>query len=246
MGLPPTDDIDRDDDSEDREFNPNFPTPDIPQNVIDEPMNPQYTYRNWEDYICESKKAGRNFEKTLRDAGVIDYSGAIVFNGETLEFQSSQSDGYFQALPYFEASRMQIDIQISAKNPLNELDPERWEEKFSITLETGDSFTLDVMSDAIGMSLIKNGNEFLDPNEINTVSDMYSQFNVVIKLKSYQECSLIQEDNGDGDYDNGDGEGEEEKIDDTESISLYVILGGLVAFVILSFIVSTTGDKDGS
>lgn len=244
MSLPPTDDIDRDDDSEDRDFNPDTPTENIPQNVIDEPMNPQYTYRNWENYKCESKRAGREFAKTLRDNGVIDYAGALVFDGEVLEFQSPQADGYFQALPYFEASRMELDIQISARNPENELDPERWEEKFSVTLETGDSFTLDVVSNAMGISLIKNGKEFLDANEIDTVSNMYNEFYVIVRLKSYQECTLIEQDveppTG------GGGGGTQEEIDDTEGVSLYVILGGLVAFIILSFIISTTGDRDGS
>lgn len=243
MSLPPTDDIDRDDDSEDRDFNPDTPTENIPQNVIDEPMNPQFTYRNWENYKCESKRAGREFAKTLRDNGVIDYAGALVFDGEVLEFQSPQADGYFQALPYFEASRMELDIQISARNPENELDPQRWEEKFSITLETGDSFTLDVVSNAMSMSLIKNGKEFLDANEIDTVSNMYNEFYVIVKLKSYQECTLIQEQGG------GGGEDDEPPTtddDDTEGVSLYVILGGLVAFIILSFIISTTGDRDGS
>lgn len=243
MSLPPTDDIDRDDDSQDRDFNPDTPTENIPQNVIDEPMNPQFTYRNWENYKCESKRAGREFAKTLRDNGVIDYAGALVFDGEVLEYQSPQADGYFQALPYFEASRMELDIQISARNPENELDPERWEEKFSITLETGDSFTLDVVSNGMSMSLIKNGKEFLDANEIDTVSNMYNEFYVIVKLKSYQECTLIQEQGG------GGGEDDEPPTtddDDTEGVSLYVILGGLVAFIILSFIISTTGDRDGS
>lgn len=243
MSLPPSDDIDRDDDSQDRDFNPDTPTENIPQNVIDEPMNPQFTYRNWENYKCESKRAGREFAKTLRDNGVIDYAGALVFDGEVLEFQSPQADGYFQALPYFEASRMELDIQISARNPENELDPQRWEEKFSITLETGDSFTLDVVSNAMSMSLIKNGKEFLDANEIDTVSNMYNEFYVIVKLKSYQECTLIQEQGG------GGGEDDEPPTtddDDTEGVSLYVILGGLVAFIILSFIISTTGDRDGS
>lgn len=243
MSLPPTDDIDRDDDSEDRDFNPDTPTENIPQNVIDEPMNPQFTYRNWENYKCESKRAGREFAKTLRDNGVIDYAGALVFDGEVLEFQSPQADGYFQALPYFEASRMELDIQISARNPENELDPQRWEEKFSITLETGDSFTLDVVSNAMSMSLIKNGKEFLDANEIDTVSNMYNEFYVIVKLKSYQECTLIQEQGGGGGEDDDPPTTDN---DDTEGVSLYVILGGLVAFIILSFIISTTGDRDGS
>jgi len=244
MSLPPSDDIDRDDDSQDRDFNPDTPTENIPQNVIDEPMNPQFTYRNWENYKCESKRAGREFAKTLRDNGVIDYAGALVFDGEVLEFQSPQADGYFQALPYFEASRMELDIQISARNPENELDPQRWEEKFSITLETGDSFTLDVVSNAMSMSLIKNGKEFLDANEIDTVSNMYNEFYVIVKLKSYQECTLIQEQGGGGEDE--DSSTTDDDDDDTEGVSLYVILGGLVAFIILSFIISTTGDRDGS
>ncbi len=242
MNGRPNDPNDDYDDSEDRDFNPDSPTENIPMDIIDNPMNPQFTYRNWEDYICVNQPVGASI---LRDKGVLDYSGAIVFkDGKNIELQGPNKEGFFQAAPYYEASRLQLDLKISAQKPNNELDPVRWEERMSITIETGDILTVDVVSDAIGISLNKNGQEFLDPQEINTISNMYNDFYVVITLKSYAECTIIppKED----DYEGGNGGGNDDQINDSEGLSLYVILGGLVAFVILSFIISTTGDSDGS
>ena len=225
-----------DDESDDRDIVIDNPTEDIPEDIILNPMQPQYTYRQWENYECVSKPSGPSI---LRESGIIDFDGAIVTENK-LDFRASQSSGYLTIAPYFEASRMSIDIRILAGNPINELDPLQWQESMSVTLETTDSLTLDIDKDFFQLSLIKNGTQFLDQDEMRIISDMYQDFTIVITFKNYSECSLIQNNEDDDD----DGDDNNEELIENNPISIYMILGGLIAFIILSFVLNTTGDSN--
>ena len=225
-----------DNESDDRDIVINNPTEDIPDDIILNPMQPQYTYRQWENYSCVSKPSGPSI---LRESGIIDYDGARVTE-DKLDFRASESSGFLQVTPYFEASRMGLDILILAGNPINELDPVQWQESMSVTLETSDSLTLDIDKDFFQLSLMKNGTQFLDQNEMQIISDMYQDFTIVIIFKNYSECSLIQ--NNEDEENNNDDNNDDEI--DKNPISIYMILGGLIAFIILSFVLNTTGDSN--
>lgn len=203
----------------------------------DEFQNPNFEYFDYSQIVCVKKPS--TFIH-LSNIGVANYDVSDEFISGT-NFLRMTSDSKIILAPSFQRSKLKFDMTLKLENPRDEGNPERFQQSMTITLEDGDYFEASISQSGFNIILVKGSenNYFLDSDEIGILSNSYSNYAIEITLVQYDECTTMEEEK----------EEEYEEEESQEVISnpndVYILLGGLIAVIVLSYIFSTTGEGNG-
>jgi len=210
---------------------------DIPEDITENDFNnPSFTHIDWENYNCEKLPHDIQY---LKDNNILtkDFEGG---SGNSISLVGNNGYRYLALIPVKKESKINLNVSVKLSNPKDSDNSPKWFQGFSITLETSDIFAVDIDNSYFQLSLIKNGVQHFNNSEMSELSSMYQNFEIDIEITEYVECTRVESEPPIDDDETSDDTSD----DTSDGLSIYVILGGLIAFLVLSFLLSTTGESN--
>lgn len=117
--------------------------------------------------------------------------------------------------------------------------PSYTSDKATLYLEEGDTVSIYVRNGDVDASITQGGQEKIDRGMLKDYSSTGVRHTVMLTMQEYEICSPDQGENGGG-GENGENGGEDTPSDTNEI--LWMVLGGLVLFVIAGYVINTTSE----
>ena len=226
--------------------------------------------RDWIDYIVATDSDGNaipDHEEIIQDETpnyTGDYSGwecesqSTSWSGPISEFSTIGGDGY-----YLSDNKKGDILNLDANDSVDIVMPDGYKmhlratfrsqdsytfqpsgktrDTANIYLEGGDSFSVSIRNDEVRTSLIQNSVERIDNTQLADYNREGVRKTVTLRVVMFEICTKSMQNGGGGGGGGGGGTDE----DDTESDfhdTLWVILGGIVLLLLVSYALNTTSE----
>ena len=227
--------------------------------------------RDWIDYIVATDQDGNSIpdaEEIVQDETpnyTKDYTGwecksqSTSWSGKISEFSTIFGDGY-----YLDENKKGDILNLDANDSLDIVMPDAYKMHLRVTfrsqdsytfqpsgkkrdtaniyLEGGDSFSLSIRNDEVRASLIQGSVERIDATQLADYNREGVRKTITVRVVMFEICTKTQQLGGGG---GGGGGGREIEEDDTKSDfhdTLWMILGGIVLLLLVSYALNTTSE----
>ena len=154
--------------------------------------------------------------------------------GDTLKLDNN--DLMSMTLP--EGYKMQVNLQFNSQQEYGLGQRQRTIDRATLYLEGGDSLSVTILNDEVTASLIQNGQERINPDNLVDYNKEGKRKTIILVMKMFEICTT----------EDVDFVQEEEEKSESFGIDhdvLLFVLGGLVLLIIAGYVINTTSEVMG-